>query len=189
MECINEKENGSRVDSVVLIGNWSWISSNIILNLLYFFIMQRVKAHMIPCPHQLPARGDNTVSVAQGGTATPGTTKQLLPPDKVFKRIIYARSIKSRDYIGRSPSFLVYSLWFLKNAFTFGRCYYAFTVTVSWCYSITWEWWFRVHFIHAENFSLSTKCILRCGLKTIWDNFQTATSESYFWKKRNRWVS
>ena len=31
-------------------------------------------------------QGDNTVSVAQGGTATPGTTKQLLPPDRVFKR-------------------------------------------------------------------------------------------------------
>ena len=53
------------------------------------FIIQRVKAWAIPCPHQLPTRGDNTVSVAQGGTATPGATKQLLPPDRVFKRIIY----------------------------------------------------------------------------------------------------
>ena len=34
-------------------------------------------------------RGDNTVSVAQGGIATPGATKQLSPPDRVFKRIIY----------------------------------------------------------------------------------------------------
>ena len=32
-------------------------------------------------------QGDNTVSVAQGGTATPGATKQLLPPDRVFKKI------------------------------------------------------------------------------------------------------
>ena len=41
---------------------------------------------------------------------------------------------------------------------TFGRwCYYTFTVTVSRYYVITREWWFRVHFIHAENFSLSTK--------------------------------
>ena len=32
-------------------------------------------------------QGDNTVSVAQGGTATPGATKQLLPPDRVFKYI------------------------------------------------------------------------------------------------------
>ena len=31
---------------------------------------------------------------------------------------IYARSIKSRDYIWRSSSFFVCSLWFLKNAFT-----------------------------------------------------------------------
>ena len=34
-------------------------------------------------------QGDNTVLVAQGGTATPGATKQLLPPDRVFKRNIY----------------------------------------------------------------------------------------------------
>ena len=30
-------------------------------------------------------QGDNTVSVAQGGTATPGTTKQLLALDRVTK--------------------------------------------------------------------------------------------------------
>ena len=34
-------------------------------------------------------QGDNTVSVAQGGTSTTGATKQLLPPDRVFKRNIY----------------------------------------------------------------------------------------------------
>ena len=27
-------------------------------------------------------QGNNTVSVAQGGTATPGATEQLLPPEK-----------------------------------------------------------------------------------------------------------
>ena len=32
-------------------------------------------------------QGDNTVSVAQGGTATPGATKQLLPLERVFKKI------------------------------------------------------------------------------------------------------
>ena len=31
-------------------------------------------------------QGDNTVSVAQGGTATPGATEQLLPSDRVFKK-------------------------------------------------------------------------------------------------------
>ena len=31
-------------------------------------------------------QGDNTVSVAQGDTATPGATEQLLPPDRVFKK-------------------------------------------------------------------------------------------------------
>ena len=48
-------------------------------------------------------QGDNTVSVAQGGTATPGTIEQLLPLDRVFKRnlcismyiYVYTRSTKS----------------------------------------------------------------------------------------------
>ena len=31
-------------------------------------------------------QGDNTVSVAQGGTATPGVTEPLLPTDRVFKK-------------------------------------------------------------------------------------------------------
>ena len=34
-------------------------------------------------------QGDNTVLVAEGSTATPGATKQLLPPDRVFKIYIY----------------------------------------------------------------------------------------------------
>ena len=64
----------------------------------FFFIMQRMKARAIPCPHQPPSRGDNTVSVAQGGTATPGATKQLLPPDRVLREsyiyiYIYIRQI------------------------------------------------------------------------------------------------
>ena len=44
-----------------------------------------MKACVIPCSHQPPFRGDNTVSVAQGGTAPPGATKQLLPPDRVLR--------------------------------------------------------------------------------------------------------
>ena len=43
-----------------------------------------------PCDtlsHQPPTRGDNTVSVAHGGTAIPGATKQLLPPDKVLREL------------------------------------------------------------------------------------------------------
>ena len=33
-------------------------------------------------------QGDNTVSVAQGGIATPGATKQLLQPDNIYLFII-----------------------------------------------------------------------------------------------------
>ena len=35
-------------------------------------------------PSSSTNQSDNTVSVAQGGTATPGTTKQLLPPDNML---------------------------------------------------------------------------------------------------------
>ena len=60
-----------------------------------FFIIQRVKARAIPCPHQPPSRGDNTVSVAQGGTATPGATKQLLPPDRALRELYISSSSSS----------------------------------------------------------------------------------------------
>ena len=56
---------------------------------IIFFLIQCVKTRAIPCPHQPPTRSDNTVLVAQDGTTTPGTTKQLLPMDRLFKRIIY----------------------------------------------------------------------------------------------------
>ena len=74
-----------------------------------------MKARAIPCPHQSPTRVDKKISVAQDVTATPGATKQLLPPDRVLKELhiyiyIYAGSIKSRDYIECSSSFLVCSL-------------------------------------------------------------------------------
>ena len=82
----------------------------------FFFHHTRVKARVIPCPHQPPTRGDNTVSVLQGSTATPGATKQLLPPDRVLRELyiyIYIRLI--RAYIGCWYWFLVGSLWFKKK--------------------------------------------------------------------------
>ena len=56
-------------------------------NVRIFFIIQPVKARAIPYPHQLSTRGDNSVSVAQGSTATPGATKQLSPLDRVPKEL------------------------------------------------------------------------------------------------------
>ena len=112
---------------------YKYTSIYIYIYIYIYFIKQRVKARAIPSPHQLPSKGDNTVSVAQGGTATPGATKQLLPPDRVLREIyIYI-------YIIYISSFLVCIWWFKKNAFSFGCwCYYAFAVTVS--YVITREW-------------------------------------------------
>ena len=55
-----------------------------------------MKPCAIPCPQQLPTRSDNTVSVAQGATATPGATKQLLSPERVYIYIyIYISSSSS----------------------------------------------------------------------------------------------
>ena len=54
---------------------------------IYIFIIQRVKARAIPCPHQPPSRGDDTVSVAQGGTATP--YQAAFATGQGIKRIIY----------------------------------------------------------------------------------------------------
>ena len=70
------------------------------------FIIQRVKARAIACPHQLPTRGDNTVSVAQVAFATGQCIKRII----YIYIYIYARSIKSRDYIGRPSSLLVYCI-------------------------------------------------------------------------------
>ena len=58
-----------------------------IINVNIIFIIQSVKSCAIPCPHQLPTRSDNTVLVAQSGTATPGATKQLLLPDRVLREL------------------------------------------------------------------------------------------------------
>ena len=159
--------------------------------LFFFFSSYTVKACAIPCPHQPPTRSDNTDSVAQAGTATPDTTKQLLPPDRVFKRIVYARSTKSRDYIVHSSSFLVQFVIF-KNMFTFGCWFhYMLTVTVSWCYVITWEWWFRMHFIHAEDFSLSTKSnLMHIAPWSEDDMKQLSNCDQWFlFLKETKWLS
>ena len=67
------------------LGSFKNVIHKMSLQIIFFFIIQRVKARAIPYPHQPPSRGDNTVSVAQGGTATPGATKQLFPPDRVLR--------------------------------------------------------------------------------------------------------
>ena len=58
-----------------------------------------MKARAIPCPNQPPTRGDNTVSVAQGGTATPGATNQLLPPDRVLRELYICIHIYTPDQL------------------------------------------------------------------------------------------
>ena len=162
----------------------------------FFFIIQRLKARAIPCPHQPPTRGDNTVSVAQGGTVTPGATKQLLPPDRVLRELYIYIYIYMPDQL-RAETTLDVNLHFQcavcdlkkqtkKNAFTFGGwCYYAFTVTVF--YVITRERWFRVYFVHAENVSLLTKSNLMHIAPRSEDDLRQLSN--YFWKKRNDWVS
>ena len=59
-----------------------------IYNILFFFFFHHTTCESTcdTLASSAANQGDNTVSVAQGGTATPGATKQLLPPDRVFKR-------------------------------------------------------------------------------------------------------
>ena len=59
----------------------------------------------------------------------------------------------------------------LKNVFTFGGwCYYAFTVTVS--YVITRERWFRVYYLHAENFLAFDQIQLDAYRAVVWRRFE-----------------
>ena len=104
---------------------WDWLIRDSIKEKPFFIIIQRVKARAIPCPYQPPSRGDNTVSVAQGGTATRGATKQLLPPDRVLRESYIYIYIYTPDQLNAETTLDV-NLHFLsvvchlKNAFTFG---------------------------------------------------------------------
>ena len=91
--CVPKKSSGSFLE---------WYLQNVftnhtiyIYNFFFFFF------HHTTCYNLSSSaanQGDNTVSIAQGDTAIPGTAKQLLPLDRVFKKIyiyIYARSTKT----------------------------------------------------------------------------------------------
>ena len=153
-----------------------------------------MKTRAIPYPHQPPSRGDNTVSVAQGGTATPGATKQLLPPDRVLRESYIYIYIYTPNQLNAETTLDV-NLHFLsavcdlKNAFTFGGWYYAFTVTVS--YVITRERWFRVYFLHAENFSLSTKSNLMHITQQSEDDLRQLSNcgQWFLFLKETKWLS
>ena len=83
----------------------------------YFFIIH-VKARAIPCPHQPPTRGDYTVSVAQGSNATPGATKQLMPPYRELKELYIYIYIYTLDQLRAETTMIfIFSVQFmiLKN--------------------------------------------------------------------------
>ena len=65
---------------VILLSRKSWCSN---------FHHTTYESTCDTLPSSAANQGDNIVSVAQGGTAIPGATKQLLPPDRVFKRNVY----------------------------------------------------------------------------------------------------
>ena len=114
---------------------------------IYTYLFIYIYFHHTTCestcgtlPSSATNQGDNTVSVAQGSTATPGASKQLLPLDRVCKRNIYiyiyiyiykyARSAKSRDYIGCSFMFIFSAVWDFKMCLLSAVDGIA---TVSWC--------------------------------------------------------
>ena len=156
-----------------------------------------MKARAIPYPHQPPSRGDNTVSVAQGGTATPGATKQLLPPDRVLRESFIYIYIYTPDPLNAETTLDV-NLHFLSAVYDLKKRVYFRRLMLLRVYS---NRFLRNHTgkviprVLPSCWKLSrfrpnpTWCISRRVLKTIRGNFQTAASDSYFWKKRNDWVS
>ena len=140
-----------------------------------FFIVQRVKARAIPCPHQPPTRGDNIVLVAQGITATPGTTKQLLPPDRVFKRIIYINThthththTHTYIYVYIHIYIYIFDSWNLDCGLWVSWCFFFFKTTII----RQWRKWneSRIEKIQSKNrgdvigiFTCGCKCVRVCG--------------------------
>ena len=66
-----------------------WKTIYIYISSFFFFHHTTCESTCDTLASSAANQADNTVSVAQGGTATPGATEQLLPPDRVFKRNIY----------------------------------------------------------------------------------------------------
>ena len=96
---------------------------------IFFFYHTTCESTCNTLPSSAANQADNTVLVAQGCTATSGTTKQLLPLDRVFKRNIYIyiympNQLKAEITLDVRSSSFQRHLWF-KNAFTLGR----------WCHS------------------------------------------------------
>ena len=73
------------------------LSLSIYIYIFFFFHHTTCESTCDTLTSSAANQGDNTVSVAQGGTAIPGATEQLLPLDRVFQRNIYenTRSTKS----------------------------------------------------------------------------------------------
>ena len=129
------------------------------------FIIQRVKARAIPCPHQPPSRGDNSFGSSRR-YCHPWRYQAAFATGQGIKRIIYIYIyiyiyIHTPDQLNAETTLDV-NLHFLsavcdlKNAFTFGGwCYNAFTVTVS--YVITREGDSACITFMLKTFSLSTK--------------------------------
>ena len=84
--------------SLVSTENYYWshriLKENLIYNIyiyIYIYIYHHTTCESTydTLTSSAANQGYNTVSVAEGGTATPGAIMQLLPPDRVFKRNIY----------------------------------------------------------------------------------------------------
>ena len=80
---------GSKLNLATINTQAQYIYIYIYIYIYWFFIITTSESTPIPCSPQTPTISDNTISVVQNSTATPGATKQLLPPDRVSRKIIY----------------------------------------------------------------------------------------------------
>ena len=74
---------------------------------IYFFHHTTCESPCDTLASSAANQGDNTVSVAQGGTATPGATEQLLPPDKSMI-FVYRQSPENKYFSKININFAIY---------------------------------------------------------------------------------
>ena len=111
---------------------------------------------------------------------------------RVVQIIILTKARIGRNTTRFSP-FLECCFWFKKKTRLFFGCWchYAFSVTVSWCYAITREWWLRVHLIHSGNLSLSSKSNLMHIAPWSEDNLRQLSNRGqwFLFLKETKWLS
>ena len=101
-------------------------------------------------------QGDNTVSVTQGGTATPGANEQLLPPDRVFNPIRCIDLYMNNNKAMFNVSFF-FSFFEKENIFSVALLFVAFCFKMYVTFSAFKTFDFILSFLFIHFFFISIK--------------------------------